>query len=235
MRDNMNATAIHDFVTGKISNKTLFIYLAMVLGTFLAFLLAALAVYPGTYSMLTNAISNLGNHELNPFPGWLLFSVGLWIFGPTTLPIFFYQFRALKPVLKWAACIFLACSITSSAGMIGVGIFSEDMNFPLHVAFAAMAFGGMVLAAIFSWFSIMAMAIKEKTARTRKILAGTLVFMMTILIIVAATIGSLYIDIHSLDIAEDSLPSIELWEWIFFFTLASQTIFLTALINLPHA
>jgi hypothetical protein len=231
----MNATAIHDFVAGKFSKKTSFIYLALVLGSFLTFLLAALAAYPGMYGMSTNAISNLGNHELNPFPGWFLFSVGLWIFGFSGLPLFFYQFRALKHVLKWAAFICLLCSITSSAGMIGVGIFSEDQDFPLHVAFAAMAFGGMVFSAVFSWFSIMAMVIKEKNARTKKIIAGILVFMMATLIVVAATIGSLYLDIHSLGMAEDSLPSIELWEWIFFFTLASQTIFLLVLINIPRA
>ena len=231
----MNAVAIHDFVTGKYSKKISFIYLAIVMGTFLAFLLAALAVYPGMYSMLANAISNLGNHELNPFPGWFLFSVGLWIFGLTTVPHFLYQFRALKPVLKWAAFIFLVCSMMSSVGMIGVGIFSENQDFPLHVTFAAMAFGGMVLSAFFSWFSIIAMIIKEKNAKTKKILAGILVFMMTILIIVAANIGTLYFDIHAIGMAENSLPPIELWEWIFFFTLASQTIFLNVLISIPRA
>lgn len=228
----MNSTDMQKFVAGKYSKKTSYIYLSFVLGIFFIFLVIAIAAYPPPYSIFTNAISNLGNRHLNLFPGWLWFSIGLWIFGPATLPHFFYQYRALKRTLKWAASIFLVCSIISSIGMVGVGIFSEDANFPMHVAFAAMVFGGMLLASLFSWFSIIAMIVKEKNVRLKKVLCVVLVFMVVIVVGVAVTISTVYVNTDTNAIQQISFLSIKFWEWMLFLTLIFQTILLTVLINL---
>ncbi|HME53595.1 MAG TPA: hypothetical protein VKM55_15320 [Candidatus Lokiarchaeia archaeon] len=230
----MNAIAIQDFVAGKFSKKISYVYLVCVLGVYIGFIVASLVVFPGTYSILTNAISNLGNHGLNPFPGWLYFSIGLWFFGPATVPIFLYQYRAMSRALRWSARSFLVLSTIASAGMIGVGIFSEDLVFLFHVTFAAMAFGGLIFSSLFSWFAIIAMTIKEQDRRTKKILATILCFMVAVVVGVAASIGTVYIDINVYGVAEAGWINITFWEWMLFLTLAFQSILLTVQINIAH-
>jgi hypothetical membrane protein len=97
-------------------------------------------LYPG-YSVSADPISDLG---AGPEPSASIFNLGVIAFGASAMA-FAYLMRS-----KWAKWMLASLAI-SGAGMIGVGIFTENAG-PIHfyVSFAAFFFGQ--LAAILSYW-----------------------------------------------------------------------------------
>jgi hypothetical protein len=129
--------------------------------------------------------------------------------------------------------MFLVFSFVGIVGMICVGIIPEDGIFELHILFAAMAFGGLFLSSFFSWFSIIAMIIKENIIRIKVILSIILGLMVIAGVGITVTATILYIDIYFNNMSESGFFSLEFWEWMFFLMLMFQVIMLTVLINIP--
>jgi len=220
------------FFTGLYSKKAAIAHLTIIYLVFVVFILASIASYPGNYSILTNAISNLGNLDQNPFPGWLFFSIGLWILGPLVFPHYLYQYRALKAAQKYFATIFLVISVIICIGIIGVGMFSEvDQTFLEHVIFAVMAFGGLFFAGIISWIPLIIIAIREKARRKRLLLRGIVALMMLILVGTAVVTAWVYLSVKLNGVPESGLFSISFWEWMLFFAVGIHSFLLTAVIN----
>lgn len=129
--------------------------------------------------------------------------------------------------------MFLAFSFVGIVGMVGVGIIPEDGIFELHILFAAMAFGGLFLSSFFSWFSIIAIIIKEKVIRIKVILGIILGIMVVTGIGITVTASIMYINVNINNMPEYGFFYLNFWEWMFFLMLAFQIIMLTVLINIP--
>lgn len=102
--------------------------------------------YP--YSFLTNTISNLGDPSLYPYPYyWMLnlsaIALGLLVF----LGVPAFSARRPHGPLGMGAVVLL---VLTGVGAIGVGIFNEHLNYPVHITVAALAFisGGLTLLAV---------------------------------------------------------------------------------------
>lgn len=98
-----------------------------------------------SYSFLDNTISNLGDPSLFPSPYyWMLnlSAIALGILLLAGVP----AFSSRRPTggLGGAAVVLL---VLAGAGAIGVGIFNEHLDYPVHIAMASLAFisDGLVL------------------------------------------------------------------------------------------
>lgn len=98
-----------------------------------------------SYSFLNNTISNLGDPSLYPAPYYWMLNVSLIALGLLVLggiP----AFRSVRPRGSWGAASLVLLPLTA-LGAIGVGVFNEHLNYPVHISMAALAFisGGLVL------------------------------------------------------------------------------------------
>jgi uncharacterized membrane protein YiaA len=119
------------------------IYFAIVGGNFVAWLIVSLLLYMSLapYSMLTNAISNLGNPTLNP-RGWLFFSVAMVSTGVLAIPHVLWIDKTIGKLSRPHARVQATFMAIAAIGMVGVGLFNETILYP-HYFFAALAFGGL--------------------------------------------------------------------------------------------
>jgi hypothetical protein len=121
---------------------------------FSIFTFISLALYPTTYTIPFNWLSNLGNIYLNP-AGAIFFNWGCIITGFILMPFIlsFYRWKPsgnLGKVLIVSAIIF---GVFASISLIGVGIFPET-HIKLHVLAASGVFESLFLIVILMTLSL---------------------------------------------------------------------------------
>jgi hypothetical protein len=193
-------------------------------------LLLSLGEYPGTYSVLVNAVSNLGDPILNPWPGWFFFSTGMCTFGFLAIFIVMTLHYWMSRVEgKWSRG-YLWAAIIGNAGCAGVGIFSEaETTFTAHAIAAGLFFGGLLLSAALAWPFMFKRAVLSTRANERVARVAVLVVMMAmvslsfIMLFLASTHGLVS------GITASGLFSMVFWEWMLVISLNIQQLFLVAL------
>lgn len=158
----------HDTVTdfNNVKVATLLVlpsYLGLVfIGVLVAYLTGGTQDAPGTYSILTHWISDLGSFRFTKAP--YLYDLACICAGALTIPLTFYLEKLLVPLdpkttrlrYRLGSYAFLF-GIIGNIGYVFVGIFSEDRNYFgfTHGAASAMAFVGFQISAFFTGWIIL--------------------------------------------------------------------------------
>ncbi|MEX2680904.1 MAG: hypothetical protein Q6373_004845 [Candidatus Sigynarchaeota archaeon] len=229
----MDKASIRRFLSGAFPARYAIPYVIVVYATFTTLILISTRFYIGDYSFVTNSVSNLGDPLLNPFPGWLFFSMALWSFGFMAMPLFLYQGKRLVAGQRHRAIIFMVFSTIACAGSIGVGIFSEvEETFPSHVVSAVMAFGGLFLAAFFTWVPCFSIAARNQQKRIRTIKFAITVVQMIAIILTAAVTATVYVQAEIFGNVGGGFLSVTFWEWMLMFCIGAHVFLLTVNVSL---
>ncbi len=97
------------------------------------------------YSFFTNTISNLGDPSLFPFPYYWMLNLSAIALGALIL-VGLPAFSARRPQGP-SGRVAVVLLVLTGVGAIGVGIFNEHLNYPIHISLATLAFvsEGLVL------------------------------------------------------------------------------------------
>ncbi|MHA1650572.1 MAG: hypothetical protein ACTSYB_10305 [Candidatus Helarchaeota archaeon] len=202
-------------------------FLPIVFGIFSILMISAILYYPHPYSFTADTISNLGNPVLNPFPGWLFFSLAFWYLAFMLPPIFLYLHKRLLHLSKNLARIGTLFNFCSLIGMILLGFFPNLENLLLiHATAASLAFGGAVFGCIFYWVTMIKEAMM-KAFKYRHLTIISILFVITILLSLILLLG--IIQIIGTSILQLEFP---FWEWTLFIILIIQ--FLIFILIIPE-
>nr|MDO8110120.1 DUF998 domain-containing protein [Candidatus Sigynarchaeota archaeon] len=212
---------LEHFIQGKYPKKTMFQKLfPLSSSVYAGLMLAAWLLFPGTYSLTTNTISDLGNPVLNP-TGYLCFSIAFIYLAFMMIP--FYQFihKRLQPIGKILSRIALIINMVGSCGFIALALFPNTAaTLRVHLPAAIVSFGGLVFGGLLYWVIIVKDAI-VKTGTKRVIpIAGAL----TNIVVGVAVIQLM--DISTFTIKNAPATFIAPWEWTLFFSIGASIIML---------
>lgn len=200
-------TQLLAFIIGQSSRKSYAFYLLVLLDMIIVIFAFSISIYPSPYSFLTDYISNLGIFYENP-SGYLVFNLGLKIFGFLSIPLVFFIFREGRDESE----ISLIFTLISTIGIGFVGIFPGYIRIP-HLISASLVFGGFFIAnnVYFHNYSIHHKQIISHQSSMKVRIAGfnfaAFTFLLTILF-------KENVIIHA-----NPLPGIlntPFWEWIYF-------------------
>jgi hypothetical protein len=220
-------------ISGRYSTRTSWLYVSSSYAFLVVFLFWSLSFFPGEYSVFANAVSNLGDPIMNPWPGWAIFTAGICAFGCLMLPHAIYSYRRIATFKPGWARSFLVASVIGNAGYAGVGLFSEAPSTIVpHAIAAAMAFGGLISAAALSWSPAVARVKRTTSNHARPGLIAALTIIV-ILPVVCFSMASLSAFISAMrGYMDPGLLSMQFWEWMLVGSLAAHTFLLTTLVNI---
>lgn len=206
---------IRQLFLGTSSKRTIFVILWT---TVILFLIGNVVSYlfylktNGSYSILLESVSSLGNQIDNP-QGSLIWRLTFLITGFLIIPVINFIYCRLQPTANITSKMFRWMAIFASLGVSGVGIFPENKG-AIHYIFAFLAFFGYMYAFCCNIYTFRKIA-KEKRPRFSVI---PIIIMYFILIggvggflISFALFGLWYFyDIYLIN------PRLPLWEWLSF-------------------
>jgi hypothetical membrane protein len=104
------------------------------------FTFASLALYPTTYSPVTNWLSDLGNSSYNP-KGAVFYNLGCILTGIALFPFFIglYEWYTSKKRFRLSLMVWQAEGCVAAFSLIMIGVFSEDSG-SLHTLWSAVFF-----------------------------------------------------------------------------------------------
>lgn len=107
---------------------------------YFAILVISYGFYPGAYSILTHAVSQLGSPVYNP-KGWIFFSIAMIFAGITLVPHVLYLFRQMsRKSFHFIDWLFLLTGLIGCAGLITLGLYDMHSE-PGHGIATFMSFG----------------------------------------------------------------------------------------------
>lgn len=127
----------------------------------------AQVLFPGTYSIFSNTISDQGSPQLNPL-GSIFWRIGVIINGLAHIPYLLYLTRRFAQIHATKARNFKIISITAALAFSGVGIFPLDLGL-IHYIMALIAFLGYYRAANLSFEIIDSLSPPIKKISAQKI------------------------------------------------------------------
>jgi len=225
------------FFFGKYSRRYYYgVLLPITFIIFFGLLIIARLFYPGDYFFLTNPISDLGNHILNPFPGWFFFSLAFWFFSLLYLPLFLYLHKRLvrlQPIKTKIGSYANSCSVL---GTILLGIFpNQPESILMHNIAAGLSFGGISIALSFYWLVVIEDSIKKALQYHHIGILMVLIFITFILAAIAFfAVFHIYNNLFGAHLYIIQifgtrffwLFRFPFWEWTLFIILAAQLIFI---------
>ena len=128
---------------GKVSGKYMLWMLLLTLLLFAIGNLWSYFLYPedsvrGSYSIIKNSVSSLGNQEKNP-QGSLIWRLSFIFGGLSIIPVINYLYHRLQPVANITSKMFWISSVVASICVSLVGVFPENAGL-IHYIFAILAF-----------------------------------------------------------------------------------------------
>jgi hypothetical membrane protein len=104
------------------------------------FTFASLALYPTTYSPVTNWLSDLGNSSYNPKSA-VFYNLGCILTGIALFPFFIglYEWYTSKKRFRLGLMVWQAEGCVAAFSLIMIGVFSEDSG-SLHTLWSAVFF-----------------------------------------------------------------------------------------------
>jgi hypothetical protein len=173
--------------------------------------------FPKPYVIGTQAISNLGNHVLNPFPGWLFFSIAISLLAVVQIPLIFYAHSKLVKVFQRTTKIGTTANFIGVIGMILVAIFPDQPATLLwHVIGAFCAFGGIGCGAIIYWMVLIKEALLHAIKHRIIVLILAIVIILGILIFIVFIGLVQLIHIHIGVFIKPLYLKFPFWEWALF-------------------
>ncbi|MHA1791232.1 MAG: DUF998 domain-containing protein [Promethearchaeota archaeon] len=148
---------------------------------YIFFIYLAYLFFPSDYSIMTNAISDLGNPDLNPI-GWIFFSFGFMSLSIFFIPLYMYMYRRLVHVDKVLARVARFGSYVASFGMFLLCFFpNTKKDIGIHGIAAVLSFSGLATSAIFSWLTSVKFSV-IRAHKQRKWLEFSVLLMISILL-----------------------------------------------------
>jgi hypothetical membrane protein len=176
------------------------------------FLLIALIFYPKdqNYSIYTHTMSYLGNYKVNP--GWIFFSMFVWVQTFTVIPIFQYLKRHMSSVNKWANGTSVWMYYISFITMFLIGCFPDTQDHSIihecHIWVAVISYTTYAIAGMLFWI------------RGRRIypkfpvgFLGLVYYILTLFMF----FSQLYAKWLHIPTLEPGVFSFPMWEWILYF------------------
>lgn len=171
---------------------------------------AAASSFPGGYSPAREAVSNLGNPVLNPFPGWLFFSLAFWSLSPLMVPAFALYHRRLLPLAPSEARTGTLAACVGLSGTTLLGFFPNvDETLVQHGVAALLSFGGLGAAAASYWLATSRDALRHALRTRDHALLATLA--LVVVTFVAMTLAGLAQALNT-----DAFGGFAPWEWFTF-------------------
>ncbi|MBN2150116.1 MAG: hypothetical protein JW839_01595 [Candidatus Lokiarchaeota archaeon] len=224
--------AVTRVITGRYPARASWLNASLAHAILAAFLAWSWSCYPGEYSVSSNAVSNLGDPLLNPWPGWLVFSAGIFAYAVLMIPHACYVHRKLAALDRDWGRRFITASIVGNAGYVGIAVFSEaPATFVPHVFSAMMAFWGLFSAAVCSWFPLIACVRRSTPLRFH---LGQVMAIASMVCITSSSFSMVWLAAFLTFLrgsASSGLLSMVFWEWMLVGSLAAHTFLLTGMVN----
>ncbi|MFX0103806.1 MAG: DUF998 domain-containing protein [Candidatus Hodarchaeota archaeon] len=186
---------------------------------FLGFILIGSLFFPN-YSMLQNAISDLGNPIKNP-NGWIFFGIALWILSSMHVPILYHLHKKLVKLDKWFSIIGTLFLATASFSMFLVVFFPNTPSYlDSHGLLTVLIFVGALFGVLFYWLVILKDAVFKTQSKSMRSITP---FLSLAAGFIAVT---LLMGTGTLIIAAPWYLGFAFWEWCFMFSFIVQLILL---------
>jgi hypothetical membrane protein len=194
--------------------------------TFFGFLLISRILYPGTYTIISNAISDLGNPLNNPFPGWLFFSIAFWVLASLYTPLILYIHRRLVQFHELEAKGGSILNFVAIVGMVLLGAFPDLPSLKvMHLIAAFLCFGCMSIAIVCYWIAVIHDSLQKALRFHHQGVFMILVFItLSIVAISFLGLGQLLSDLFPREFIW--VLDYPVWEWGVFILLAFQLFFI---------
>lgn len=222
----MNLETFKRIYTGDYSRKYFKRYfLPVSFIAFFGFLLISRILYPRDYSIVSNAISDLGNPLFNPFPGWLFFSISFWVLASLYAPLFLYMHRRLVQFHKLEANLGTSFNFGAIIGMVLLGAFPDLPELKaMHLIAAFLCFGCMSVAIFCYWIAVIHDSLQKALKFHHQGVFMILVFItLSIIAILFLGMGQLLADLFPVELYW--VLDYPVWEWGIFILLAFQLFF----------
>jgi hypothetical protein len=206
------------------------VLLPFTLFAFFGLLIFSAILFPGEYKITSHTISDLGNPKLNPFPGWLIFSMAFWTLSLLSPPLFLYLHWRLVKMHKFEATLGTVFNFIAIFGMILLGIFP---NLPetdlMHIIAAILSFVGLTTALIFYWGAVIHDSL-QKALKYHQV--GIFMILIIITVLLASILFLGIVQISSDYFFEEIYWYLDFpfWEWIIFIIISFQLLFIGLII-----
>jgi len=208
------------YFEGAYPKKTMFQRMSPIIaGIYAGLLITSWLLFPGSYSLITNTISDLGNHALNPLGSWF-FSAAFFYLAFSLIPFYQFVYKRLVPIGRVLAKVALIANFVSFGGFIALAIFSNDVaTLDIHVPAAVASFGGLVVGGLIYWIIIVKDAILKTGTRRIIPIVGALAN-----VVVGIAVFQLFdFETFSAKPVTEFTPP---WEWTMFFAIGASLIIL---------
>lgn len=222
----MNFARVRQFYLGHYP-RTLFkkVLLPLIFVIYFSFLILSGILYPEEYAITSHTISDLGNPQLNPFPGWFFFSLSFWILGLSFIPLFMHLHWSIVVLHKIEAKTGTSFNFIAAIGMILLGFFP---NLPetdlMHIIAAVLAFGGLTAAIIFYWSAVIHDSL-QKALKYHHLAIVMILSLITLLLAAILFLGVVQISATYFLSEEVWFLDFPFWEWMLFIVISIQLLF----------
>ena len=218
-----------EILQGKAPSKVHRFYIIFLLSIFALICVIAQTMFPESYSILTNTISDQGCPLSNP-DGYFLFNAGLILTGILMIPHFLYIFNVLKQIMPVFTLITIFFGIASSIGIILVGFFPQNIV-PIHAIASKIAFSAFFLHANCTFIILLftRQYLKSFRNRSKGLILYLIVFNLTFIFLLIACIFKENPP-ESQNIFQ-SIFTFSMWEWIHFLVIIGWLVGAFILVN----
>ncbi len=199
-----------EVMKGKASIKHTRNYLLLIVILYFAISGYAQMVFPETYSIFRNTISDQGSIILNP-NGAKLWNLAMIILGILSIPHFLYLYNLLKSLSVVLSIFSTTLGIICSISLSFIGIFPIDIRVP-HLIFAGICFIGIFIKAN---IDLILLIIKRKKQREKK-LHSKLPNLIIVGIFYAIFNAAFLMMVITYVINDTIVP---FWEWVYFIAI----------------
>lgn len=218
-----------EILQGKAPPKVHRIYVIFLLSIFALICIIAQNLFPDSYSIFTNTISDQGCPLSNP-NGYLLFNVGLILVGILMIPHFLYIFNVLRQIMPVFTSITIFFGIASSTGIILIGFFPQNIV-PIHAIIAKFTFSAFFLHANGTFIILLLTRefLKSFRNRSKGLKIYLIVFNVTFIFLLIASLFKEYPP-ESPNVFQ-SIFTFSTWEWIHFLIIIGWLVGAFILVN----
>lgn len=205
-----------NFLMGRVTKKSILIYLTAMLIIYGLGILVSASIFPGGFSFKTVYISYLGGNENNP-SGYHSYNISVFITGIMLIPIFSYIYQQFKPDPKLLNQISLLFGLIGCIGFSSLSIFHQGAVGNSHRTATLITFGGLGASALFTLVaSIRKICLKQPWPKIRHILVIYGILFSTITIILLFTEYSELFASWNID---EVYFGDRFWEWFYLLTV----------------
>ncbi|MBD3227106.1 MAG: DUF998 domain-containing protein [Candidatus Lokiarchaeota archaeon] len=220
-----------DFINGRMRKRDLYIYSVIIGGSWYLGLLIAWIFFPGFYSIFNNTISDLGNPNLNPFPGFQIFTITCLITGIGGIPVSLYLYRHIIRYSRRLAKIAFSLNLTSLISLIMIGIFPNTGNvYYIHSIVAFINFLSSFSYILVYWLGLIFYT--RRIPKVERFISNTIIILMisiltvNIFLLFYSTISK----IIQIGIISTIILRFSFLEWLFLFTGGFQLALIVILV-----